>query len=137
MSAPDWWVIAVPTLTVVVAVVVGVYANVKTLHDIRKTQLDIEKTKLELQKLRADLAEKDKRIVIPTDDDVRNYSEYGVKVLVEERKIRHIEGRFERDATSLREEQLRSCLISIPIGYATWLLLRDLWHVLPRVVHYI
>jgi hypothetical protein len=87
MSAPEWWVIALPALLVVAAIIGGLYANVKTLYDIKKTQLDIEKAKFELQKLkldaekialetqklRSDIADKDKHVVVPTDAEMERF----------------------------------------------------------------
>lgn len=90
MSAPEWWVIALPALLVVAAIIAGLYANVKVLHDIKKTQLDIqksileleklkldmEKTGLETNKLRADLAERERRIVEPSAQEIAGYSSH-------------------------------------------------------------
>lgn len=70
MSAPEWWVAARPALLVAVAGIGGLYANVKALHEIRKTRLDIERAKLDMEKLRGDLADRESRIVKPTDEQL-------------------------------------------------------------------
>lgn len=88
MSAPEWWVIALPALLVVAAIIGGLYANVKILHDIKKTQLDIQKSILELEKLRldtdksaleiqkltGDLEDREHRIIKPTAVEVTRFT---------------------------------------------------------------
>jgi hypothetical protein len=87
MSAPEWWVIALPALAAVGALIGVLYSYIKNLFDIKKAQLDIEKAKLELEKLKLepnkieleteklsdDRADRHSRIVRPTASDIEKY----------------------------------------------------------------
>lgn len=87
MSAPQWWVIAVPAVAAVVTAIGFLFAHVKSLYDIKKAQLDIEKAKLELEKLKLepqkieleteklsdDHDERHSRIVRPTAREIERY----------------------------------------------------------------
>ena len=66
MPAPEWWLIALPALSIVTAIVAGIYANVKLL-------LEIKKLTLETERLRHELAERDRRIHQPTDEELRRF----------------------------------------------------------------
>ncbi len=73
MSAPQWWVIALPVLSIVLIAIVGLYANVKLLLEIKKLQIEQEKIRFETEKLRHDLYERERRIHQPTDEELRQY----------------------------------------------------------------
>ena len=68
MQGPQWWLIALPTVSIVFAAIAGVYANIKLLLEIRKLTLETER-------LRAELADRDRRIHRPSEEEMRRFME--------------------------------------------------------------
>jgi hypothetical protein len=68
--SPAWWTIALPTLTAVLILIAGLYANVKVLLEIKKLQIEQQKIQLETQRLRRELEERNSRIHTPTDEEL-------------------------------------------------------------------